>query len=58
MPIAKPKKDRLDTPMCKDCRKEMVFTLSVPLPNAPGFEDVYYECPACKAEVKLTAIPE
>jgi hypothetical protein len=62
MPIAKPKqqrpKDRPATPVCEDCGKAMLPTLSVPLPNAPGFEDIYYECPVCKAEVKRTAIPE
>ena len=57
MPLAKPKKDIPDRPICKDCKEEMIATLSVPLPNAQGFEDVYYECPVCKAEVKRTAIP-
>lgn len=58
MPIAKPKNDRRYTPICKHCREKMIPTLSVPLQSAPGIEDVYYECPNCKAEVKLTAIPE
>lgn len=57
MPIAKPKKDRPDVPICRECKEEMVSILSVPLPNATGFEDVFYECPVCKMEVKLTAIP-
>jgi hypothetical protein len=57
MPFAKSENDRPEPPRCKDCDEEMVVTLSVPLSYAPGFEDVFYECPTCKAEVKLTAIP-
>ena len=57
MPIAKPKKNHPDAPVCKACNEEMVLILTVPVPNAPGFEDVFYECPACNAEVKITAIP-
>ena len=57
MPFASRKKDHPNVPRCKDCKEEMIVTLRVPLPYAAGFEDVYYECPACKTEMKVTAIP-
>ena len=58
MPFAKPKKDRFEKPFCQDCKQDMLAVLSVPLTYAPGFEDVFYECPTCQREVKLTVIPE
>jgi hypothetical protein len=54
---AKPEKVKTDQPHCSECDQDMVVTLSVPVPHAPGFEDVFYECPTCHREVKRTAIP-
>ena len=58
MPFSKLNKDRPEKPFCQDCKEAMFPVLSVPLTYAPGFEDVFYECPTCHKEVKLTAIPE
>jgi hypothetical protein len=44
-------------PICTDCDEEMMPVLTVPLAGASEFEDVFYECPVCKFEVKLTSIP-
>lgn len=56
-PPATPENGRVETPVCEQCKKETVPVLSVPLPYAPGFEDIYYQCPVCKVEVKRTALP-
>ena len=53
----KPRHNKPDVPHCTDCDEDMVMTLSVPVPHAPGFDDVFYECPTCHHEVKRTAIP-
>ena len=57
MPFAKPRDDKPEVPHCPDCKTEMAAVLSVPLAYAPGFEDLFYECPTCTHEVKRTAIP-
>ena len=46
-----------EVPICPDCKEEMAVVLSVPVPHAAGFEDVFYQCPTCHIEVKRTAIP-
>ena len=56
MPFAKPRDDKPEVPHCPDCKTEMAAVLSVPLAYAPGFEDVFYECPTCTHEVKRTAM--
>ena len=57
MPKPQPKQYRPLVPICTDCDEEMIPVLIVPLKDASEFEDVFYECPVCKFEVKLTSIP-
>jgi len=61
MPKLQPKQHRPQqcpfVPICTDCNEEMIPVLTVPLKNAAEFEDVFYECPVCRFEMKLTSIP-